>query len=155
MKKFLLPLIPLLLLVANANAQVTSVTLKSAQTYAKATTSTDTSATVTIGGYPYVCIQTTSTGSDSSVITVAVDAKINGVWSNTVTSAALQLGRPAAHTLESTKGQVSQLILREGSRIADLLQGANQIRVRFVHGSGAGDSASALTYTSKLILRKP
>jgi hypothetical protein len=151
----LLFLIPLLLLSGVSNAQISTVTLESAKTYAKASTVTDTSSTVTVGAYPYACIQTTSTGSDSSAISVAVDALINGVWSNTVTSAALQLGRPSAHTLESTKGQVSQFILREGSRIADLLQGANQIRVRFVHSSSAGDSTSALTYTSKLILRRP
>lgn len=154
-KKFLI-LLPLLLLAASANAQLSTVSAFSAATFAKATTSSDTSATINIGSYPYVSVSTTSTGSDSSVITVTIDALINGVWSNTVTSAALQLGRPAAHTLAGTgKGQVSNLVLRDGSRIADLTQNAAQIRIRNVHGSGAGDSNAALTYTQKLILRKP
>lgn len=135
-------------------AQLNPVNTYTGKAFAKATTSTDTSATVNIGSYPFVSVTTTATGSDSSVITVTIDGYMNGVWSNLLTSQALQLGRPAGHTLASTKGQVSNFVLRDGSRIADLTQNCAQIRIRNVHSSGSADSTSALAYTQNVILRK-
>lgn len=137
-----------------ANAQVSTLTAFSAQTYAKATTSTDTSATLSIGGYPYATLQITSTGSDSSVIYQNVDAYINGGWALNILRDTLTLGRPSGYTLESTKGQVRYRTLRNPAG-TDLLGGATSIRIRNKHASGAGDSTSALTYTQKIIMRKP
>ena len=135
--------------------QSSAINTFTAKTFAKATTSEDTSATITIGAYPYVSVATTSLGSDSSVITVKVDGLVNGVWSNSMTSQALALGRPAGYVLAgSTKGQVANFFIRIPSS-ADLTQSCSQIRIRNLHGSGSGDSNATLSYTQNLIIRKP
>ena len=137
----------------SAYSQTSTLTSQSAKTYAKATTSEDTSATLSIGAYPHITLHTTSTGSDSSVIYANIDAYINGVWANNVIRDTLSLGRPVGYTLASSKGQVKYRVLRTPE--TELLGGATSIRIRNKHASGAGDSTSALTYTQKIILRKP
>lgn len=155
MSRFLI--FAVLFLFGTAHAQMSAVATFTGKGFYKASTVTDTSATVNIGSYPFVSVSTTSAGCDSATITVTIDGLINGVWSNLMTSQALQLGKPAGHTLASTKGQVSNFILREGSRIADLTQNCGQIRIRNVHAAyvaGSTDSTSATSYTQKVILRK-
>ncbi len=127
------------------------------QTFAKATSRTDTSAVITVGAYPNISIRTTTIGTDSANIAVHVDAKINGVWWNdVVASDAVALGRAAGHTIEGSAhtGQVENFVLRDNGRIADLLQNSSDLRVRNVITSGAGDSTSATSYTQKIALRK-
>jgi hypothetical protein len=136
-----------------ANAQTSTLTAFSAQAYAKATTSEDTSATLSVGAYPHIVLHTTSTGSDSSVIYANIDAYINGVWANNVIRDTLSLGRPVGYTLASSKGQVKYRTLRNPS--TELIANATSIRIRNKHASGAGDSTSALTYTQKILMRKP
>lgn len=155
MRKYLVLLL-LGLFAISANAQVSTLTAFSGKAFAKATSRTDTSSTLSIGGYPYVAIQTTSTGTDSAAMTSYLDAYINGLWVNSITSSALTLGRPAGHILEATKGQVNYLMVRTpATTTIDALGGASNFRIRNVITSGAGDSASATTYTQKVILRKP
>jgi hypothetical protein len=143
----------LVLFAINANAQTSTLTAFSASAYAKATTSEDTSATLSVGAYPHIVLHTTSTGSDSSVIYANIDAYINGVWANNVIRDTLSLGRPVGYTLASTKGQVKYRVLRNPT--TDIIASATSIRIRNKHASGAGDSTSALTYTQKVIMRKP
>jgi hypothetical protein len=155
--KFVLLLLAVLL-PSLATAQVSTLTAFSSKAFAKATTREDTSATLTIGAYPYVCYQMTSTGTDSAALSVAVDAFINGVWVNTVTAAhTFQLGRPAGHIIAGTgKGQVDYVLLRTpATTTIDILGGASVIRFRNKFSAGAGDSTSATSYTQKVILRKP
>lgn len=152
MKKYFL-FLALLMFAVNANAQNSTLTVQSAKAYAKATTSEDTSATLSIGAYPYVVLHTTSTGSDSSVIYANIDAYINGVWANNVIRDTLSLGRPVGYTLASSKGQVKYRILRAPA--TELVGGASIIRIRNKHAAGAGDSTSATTYTQKILMRKP
>lgn len=144
----------------SANAQVSTLTAFSAKGYDKANTAEDTSATLSIGGYPYVCVQTTSTGSDSTPLSMKLDAFINGVWSNDVAVATtLTLGRPAGHTLSTTKGQTTNVLIRApGVSTIDVLGGATSFRIRNKHSAfanGSTDSTSATTYTQKVIMRKP
>lgn len=155
MKKLFIVLI-LSLFAFEATAQTSTLTAFNAQGYFKASTVVDTSATLSIGAYPYVMLQTTSTGSDSSTIVSNVDAYINGVWVNTITTSTLTLGRPTSHIVATTKGQVNYVTLRAPA--TELLGGATNIRIRNVHSAfvnGSTDSTSALTYTQKLFLRKP
>lgn len=139
-----------------ALAQTTSVSTFTNQAFAKASARTDTSATITVGAYPNIVIRTTSVGTDSANINVIVDGYVHGLWWNGLTSQVLTLGRPAAFTLAGSAhtGQVAALTLRDNGRIADLLQNASQIRVRYVLTAGAGDSTSATSYTSTVSLRK-
>lgn len=143
----------LVLCAANSFAQVSTLSVFSASSFAKATTREDTSATLSIGGYPYIVLHTTTTGSDSSLIYCNIDAYINGVWTNYVTRDTVTLGRPAGYTLASSKGQIRYVMLRTPS--SELVAGATNIRIRNKHASGSGDSTSALTYTQKVLLRKP
>lgn len=152
MKKILIVL-SFVLFAVSVNAQTSTLTAYTAKAFAKATSRVDTSATLSIGAYPYVMLQTTSTGSDSAVIVSSVDAYINGVWVNTITTSTLTLGRPTSHILATSKGQVNYLLLRAPA--TELLGGANTIRIRNTLSAGAGDSTSATTYTQKILMRKP
>ena len=154
MRKILIIAVIMLCFGFDAFAQTSTLSPFTSQTFAKATTSEDTSSTLSIGAYPYITLQMTSTGSDSSKIYQNLDAYINGVWVNNILRDTLTLGRPAGYTLESTKGQVRYRSLRNPSG-TDLLGGAYTIRIRNKHASGSADSTSATTYTQKLIMRKP
>lgn len=144
----------LFLSVATADAQYTTLTAQSAKSFYKASTVEDTSSTLTVGSYPQIYLHTTTLGSDSSLIYQNIDAYINAKWANNILRDTVTLGRPTGYTLEgSAKGQVRYRALRIPT--SDLLQGATQIRIRSKHASGSGDSNAALTYTQKLIMRKP
>lgn len=148
----------IVLFALNAEAQVSTLTAFSGSAFAKATTREDTSATLTLGGYPYVAVQTTTTGTDSAAISVAVDAFINGLWVNTITPAdAVTLGRPTGKILAgSAKGQVDFFLVRSPAvSTIDVIGGATSIRLRNKFSAGAGDSNLATTYTQKIIMRKP
>lgn len=139
----------LLLFSSTAFAQNSTYPVFTAKGFAKATTATDTSATLFL---PYsnswVNVVTTTTGSDSSVLYVNVDAYNNGVWNNSIIRDTLPLG---SQTL-ATKGQIDSRFLR--TAISDLIQNAYQIRIRNIHGSGSSDSTAPLTYTQNLITRQ-
>lgn len=146
-----------LVLPITANAQSSTVATFTAKSFYKASTAEDTSANITIGAYPVVSVSTTTVGCDSAAITVQIDGRINGVWSNLLTSDVLQKGKPAGHTLATTKGQVSNYFLRDNGRIADLTQNCSQIRIRNLHAAfanGSTDSTSATSYTQNVVLRK-
>lgn len=140
-----------LLLASPAFGQVQSISAFNAKAFAKATTSTDTSATIYIAENPWVAVQTTTTGSDSSKLYIAVDAQINGVWSNAVVRDTVPLGRPAGKTLASSKGQVENYFLRTSGN--DVIWSSDRIRIRNTHASGSADSTSTLTYTQTVITR--
>lgn len=142
-----------LVIASFAFAQTSTLTAQSAKAFAKATTSEDTSATLTIGAYPYVWLHCNSVGTDSAVIYQNIDAYINGVWTNNILRDTLTLGRPAGYTQATTKGQIKYRQLR-GPSITDLIGGALYIRIRSKHAAGAGDSTSATSYTQKVILSK-
>lgn len=142
-----------LLFAAQTFGQVSTLSVFTARTFAKATTSEDTSSSLSVGAYPYVTVHCTTTGSDSSVIYQNIDAYINGVWVNNILRDTVTLGRPAGYTLASSKGQVKYRMIRMPS--SDLIGSAATIRIRNKHAAGAGDSTSALTYTQKILLRKP
>src|ERR1035437_3058187 len=96
----------LLLFVSTASAQSGVTTAFSAQTYAKASTDVDTSASLSVGFANYVSLQTQSTGSDSTKLYIAVDGLTRlGNWSLAMTRDTLTLGRPAPWVLDSTHGQ--------------------------------------------------
>lgn len=129
----------------------------SGQGFWKATSRSDTSANITVGAYPVISIQTTTTGTDSANISVHVDTRINNLWSNDVlVASAVTLGRPAGSTLAGSAhtGQVADFLLRDNGRIADLLKNGSIIRVRNVLTSGAADSTAATTYTQNVVMRK-
>jgi hypothetical protein len=152
--KRLLILLAVLFAFASASAQSSTVSVQSAKTFYKASTVEDTSSTLTIGSYPNVYLHTTSLGSDSSLIYANIDAYINSVWVNNIVRDTLSLGRPTGYVLAGTaKGQVKYRALRTPS--SDLVGSASAIRIRNKHASGSGDSNAALTYTQKLLLRKP
>ncbi len=155
MKKFLLVL-SFLFCSSAIFAQSSTLTAFNAKAYDKANAAEDTSTTLTIGAYPYVILQTTSTGSDSTTLVANVDAFINGLWVNTITTQTLTLGRPTSHIVAASKGQVNYTTLRAPA--TELLGGATNIRIRNKHSAfanGSTDSSSALTYTQKVFLRKP
>lgn len=152
MRKILLVLI-LVGCAFSVHAQTSTLTVQSASAFAKATTREDTSSTLSIGAYPNIVLHTTSTGTDSAVIYANIDAFINGVWANNIIRDTLQLGRPAGHTLASTKGQVNYRVLRAPG--TDIVGNATTLRIRNKHAAGAGDSTSATTYTQKILMRKP
>lgn len=142
-----------------AFSQTKSVALFTGKTFTKTSSRSDTSTTITFGAYPEISIQTTTVGTDSANISVHVDAMINGLWSNDIlVASAVALGRAAGHTLEGSAhtGQVSDFLLRDNGRIADLLMNTSQLRVRNVLTAGAGDSTGSvpLNYTQSLALRK-
>lgn len=115
---------------------------------------TDTSATITVGGYGNISVLTTATNSDSVKMTVTVDVLLNGAWFNGVASGVLQLGHPSLHTPGAARGQNSDLILRDNGRMADLLQDGAQVRVRnVITGAGVYPMASQ-SYTQRIIVRK-
>lgn len=151
MRKYLFLFV--MLFAISANAQNSTLTVQSAKAFAKATTVEDTSSTLSVGAYPHIVLHTTSVGTDSAVIYSNIDAYINGVWANSVIRDTLQLGRPAGHTLASSKGQVNYRVLR--SPETDLIANASNIRIRNKHAAGAGDSTSATSYTQKILMRKP
>lgn len=123
-----------------------------AQPFAKASTNTDTSATIQLFSAPYVSVQTTTAGSDSSKIYVNVDTWVNGQWSLSVIRDTVPLGRPAGHTLAATKGQIDNYYLRIPA--SDLIFNTYEIRIRNIHAAGSADSASALTYTQNIGIRQ-
>jgi hypothetical protein len=138
-----------------AFAQTTYRNTFVAQSVDSTTSRTDTSTTVTTGGYPNISVLTTSAGTDSLQMTVYVDVLLNGTWFISVASGALQLGNPALHIPEASgKGQNSTLILRDNGRIADLLQEATQIRIRNVITGGGYFPAKTRSYTQSVVLRK-
>jgi len=141
-----------------AFGQSRSISVYSASPFAKATSRSDTSATITAGAYPIVAIQTTTTGTDSAAISVHVDGLVNNLWSNDIlVASAVTLGRPAGYTLAGSAhtGQAANFLLRENDgRIQDLLKQASAFRIRNVLTSGAGDSTAATTYTQNVILQK-
>ena len=151
--KSLLILLAFLFSVSTANAQYTTLTAQTAKSFYKTSTVEDTSSTLTVGSYPNIFLHTTTTGTDSAIIYQNFDVYLNGLWSNNVYRDTVTLGRPAGYTLAATKGQVRYKALRIPG--TDLLQGGIQIRIRSKHASSAGDSASATTYTQKLLMRKP
>lgn len=154
MRKLLL-LIGFMCVAQLASAQWSTISAFTAQGFAKASTVEDTSATITIGSYPYVATHITTTGTDSAVIYMNYDAYINGLWVNNIIRDTVNLGRPTGHILAgSAKGQVDYNYLRHPATNPDVLGGAVYIRIRNKHASGAGDSNAATTYTQKLILRK-
>lgn len=125
--------------------------------FAKATSRSDTSVVVNVGGYPHLSVQTTTAGTDSAAIAVHVDGMINGLWSNDIVpSSAVTLGRPAGFTLAGSAhtGQVADFPLRDDGRIADLIKNCAQIRVRNILTPGAGDSTSTTSYTQRVMMRK-
>ena len=151
----LLFLLAFIILASNASAQWSTISSFTASAFAKATTREDTSATITIGSYPYVATHITTTGTDSAVIYMRYDAYVNGLWINNIYIDTVNLGRPTGHVLAgSAKGQVDYNYLRHPATNPDVLGGAVYIRVRNKFASGAGDSNAATTYTQKLILRK-
>lgn len=152
MKKYFLFLI-VMLFALTANAQNSTLTVQSAKAFAKATTVEDTSSTLSIGAYPYVYLHTTSVGTDSAVIYSNIDAYINGVWANDIIRDTLTLGRPVGYTAATTKSQIRYRILRAPA--TELVGGVATIRIRNKHAAGAGDSASATSYTQKILMRKP
>lgn len=118
------------------------------------TSRTDTSATITVGGYGNVDVLTTATNADSVAMTVYVDVLLNGAWFNSVASGVLTLGHPSLHTPGATKGQSADLVLRDNGRIADLLQAGTQIRIRnVITGAGFAPYASQ-SYTQNVVLRQ-
>lgn len=139
-----------------AFGQSRSISVYSANPFAKATSRSDTSATITCGAYPIVAIQTTTTGTDSANISVHVDGLINNLWSNDIlVASAVTLGRPAGYTLANSTGQAANFLLRENDgRIQDLLKQASGFRIRNVITAGANDSTAATTYTQNVILQK-
>jgi hypothetical protein len=152
--KSLLILLDFLFSVSTANAQYTTLTAQTAKSFYKTSTVEDTSSTLTVGSYPHIFLHTTSLGSDSSLIYQNFDGYYNGVWANNIYRDTLTLGRPVGSTLAgSAKGQIRMKYLRYPG--SDLLNGATQIRIRTKHASGSGDSNAALTYTQKLLMRKP
>lgn len=159
MKKLFIVLF-LSLFALSATAQVSTFSTFTAKGYDKASTAEDTSATISLGGYPYAAIWTTSTGSDSTPLSIKYDALINGVWVNDVTTATTHtLGRPAGHIIATTKAQVTYTLLRSpATTTIDILGGASSIRIRNKHSAfanGSTDSTAATTYTQKIIMRKP
>lgn len=151
----LLFLLTFIALASTASAQWSTISVFSASAFAKATTREDTSATITIGSYPYVATHITTTGTDSAVIYMNYDAYIDGLWVNNIIRDTVNLGRPTGHILAgSAKGQVDYNYLRHPATNPDVLGGAVYLRIRNKFGSGAGDSNAATTYTQKLILRK-
>src|SRR6185503_10452245 len=123
MKKILLVL-SFLLCSIGAYAQSSTLTAFSAKVIDTSSTTEDTSTTLTIGAYPYVVLQTTST-LDSAIMTADVDAFINGVWINSITTQTLTLGHPTSHIPAATKGQVNYTTLRAPA--TELLGGATNI----------------------------
>ena len=155
MRKLLFLLAFILGTTSLAQAQWSTISAFTASAFAKATTREDTSATITIGSYPYVATHITTTGTDSAVIYMNFDAYINGLWVNNIIRDTVNLGRPTGHILAgSAKGQVDYNYLRHPATNPDVLGGAVYLRVRNKFSSGAGDSNAATTYTQKLILRK-
>jgi hypothetical protein len=154
MKHLSVLLATLFLFAATADAQESTTSAFSAKTYYKASTVEDTSSTITLGSYPNVWFHTTTTGADSTVMYQNFDAYINSNWVNNILRDTLTLGRPTGYINGTlSKGQIDYRQLRSPS--VDLLGGASAIRIRNKHASGAGDSTSALTYTMKVIRRKP
>ena len=145
-----------------AFAQTRYIQTFGASAFAKATSRSDTSATLTVGAYPRISVQTTTTGTDSAKIAVHIDALVNGVWWNDlVDSAAVTLGRPAGYALAGSAhtGQVANFTLRDltsaaTGAVGDALKNCSQFRVRNNITPGAGDSTSATTYTQKVALAK-
>ncbi len=148
MKKILLLI---LLFASPAFGQLHSYSTFTAKGFAKSATNTDTSTLVQPFEAAWVSIQTTTTGSDSSVIYVNVDAWINGLWSLSVARDTVTLGRPSGHVSSLAKGQVENYFLRTPS--SDLSQNVYQFRIRNIHAAGSGDSTSSLTYTQNVITR--
>jgi len=152
MKTFVV--LTLCLLAAPLFAQSTQVNTFTNKAVDTLTSRTDTSIMVTVGGYGNVDVLTTGINADSIAVTVTVDAYLNGAWFNAVASGVLTKGHPSLHTPASTKGQNSDLVLRDQGRIADLLQGASQIRIRNVI-TGAGFAPyTNQKYTQNVVLRK-
>lgn len=156
MKKVLSSIL-FLCIACSAFAQTTYKPTFTGKAFAKATSRSDTSSTIAVGGYPVITIQTTTQGTDSAAISVHVDGLINGLWSNDVLAAsAVTLGRPAGSTLAGSAhtGQVANFTLRDQGRIADGIQNCSQLRIRNVLTSGAGDSTSATSYSQNIVMRK-
>ena len=162
MKSKLFCIVLLSLFALPAFGQLTYPPVFTAKEFAKATSRTDTSATITVGAYPRVSVQTTTQGTDSAAIAVHIDALVNGLWWNDiVASAAVTLGRGTGFALAGSAhtGQVANFILRDltsaaSGAVGDVLKNCSQIRVRNVLTSGAGDSTAATSYTQKMALAK-
>lgn len=140
-----------------AFGQLTYPAAFTAKAFYKASTQADTSATITVGGYPVVSVAFTTTGTDSAKVQIHTDGLVNGLWLLDVAPVrGLTLGRPTDTTLAGSAhtGQVLSIFLRDQGRAIDLLQNCAQIRLRNVFSSGAGDSTAATTYTEKIGLRK-
>ena len=117
------------------------------------TSRTDTSVTFLVGGTPTVNIITTAQNADSVKLVVDIDILLNEAWFNNVATATLALGHPSLHTPQSTYGQSNTLVVRDMSRIADLLQGATKMRIRNVITGAGFAPMSNQNYTQVVILQ--